>query len=235
MIRSQASRTTVVGVKSKRSLRSFACPYRLFNGCEAAQKMRPLVPCDCCLPHSFAGVDAHMARCVVRRSARISHVLGMRGVAQILQSVVERIAVDVVNHIRLFIVNHLPDHSMSFVMRCKDGAVQAASITGCECTPSCVFAVPPTGLRRRLEKLWRTLPPKQTARLRVIFEQLAEKVCLGQILRSHRNLHNRFRGQGRALLTQRFRPVSYGRFTIRSQPVGQFLTWLHGKTGEWAR
>lgn len=209
----------MVLMKTKRDFRFFARPHGLFNRIKPAQEASSLVLRDTGLPLPSTRIDTDVPGRVVRGAARIGHVLRMRNVTQILQTVIRWIPIDMVNHVRLFAMGHLPNHPVRLVVDSKDRTVKAASIAGRECAPSSVLTVPPAALDSRCKMLRRTRSPKQMADLRVINQQVAEKLGIRQFLGSHVNLYNRFRGQGRALLTQRFRPASYGRVTVCSQAI----------------
>jgi hypothetical protein len=79
-----------------------------------------------------------------------------------------------------------------------------------------VLSVPHAKPSVAREHFWGSREPKQVTGGRIVSQQLADQLGTDIYSGSHGALP-RVRGQGRARQQPRFRPVSYGRFTICSQ------------------
>jgi hypothetical protein len=160
---------------------------------------------------------------VVNAAPRVPRIYGVIRLAKIAESVVELVAVDVVNKLRPTSIHDgerhpvgeegLAHNAASFVTARKGGK---GGLPGEQVAPTRVLHGWMTHVRKAGK---RTRTPAKFSRQGIILKKLAANLGGDISSVSHSAVLSRG-GQGRALFPQRFRPALYGRLIVRSQARG---------------
>ncbi len=169
------------------------------------------IPRDTIVPRGI--IDAHGA---------VPSVYGLRNLSQIAPAVVGFDAVGVIDDVIRPAAGHpRPSRSVGAHGSTKKVPAQVPVSFRCKRRLTCKAPVPYSCLdlgrsMRSVEQFGGALAPRQNAGLGIVIKNLAEKVRRGQVSVSH-VVSPYVYGQGRALLTQRFRPALDSGITICSQ------------------
>lgn len=178
------------------------------------------------LPAGLVPTNSIVPAGVVVSHLRVTQIHRIADLPKIHPSVIAAYSIYMVDlFVRPLTSHHRPHDTMRFSRNSKKMArpVTAAIHTG-KGGLSGKLRIPYFSLPFRrpvpcYKKAGTALPPSKLTSFRVVLKKLVQHFRIGQSLISH-SVSPHVRGQGRALLTQRFRPVSYGGFTLCSQ-VGE--------------
>lgn len=198
---------------------------RFFKGGEGAKRQSFFADISLRRPSLANFIDASPSRGIRPRFSHVSHVDGPRDAPKILPPIVLRIAVYVVDMLRLFPGHKLPYYSVLEKLPIADCTAKIpVRLCAVQCWLPGIFCVPDFGVDfRRSFRMREFVDPAKLpfyfSSFRIVIEKLAKPFYGWQSSCSH-VVSPYVRGQGRALLTQRFRPVFHSRITVCSQPFG---------------
>jgi len=173
------------------------------------------------LPSPARPGHSYVARLVRFAEAHILTILGLRRLSQIFKAVIRLISVDMVDPDRVAPMHELPNNPVRLVVRAINFSVLIAArpVDAVKCSLPGPARVPRRCHNHVGEMIFGPPPPKKQTCFAFVAERLAKKISIGQFFGSH-VVSPHVRGQGRALLTQRFRPAFPSRITVCSQGGG---------------
>lgn len=158
--------------------------------------------------------------------ARVPSICGGINLAKIAYAIIRSVSVYVVQKTyRKAPIVHEPSNPMPLLGMAEDRALRVpirlywkSWLAGMLCIPS------PTNCQRAKSRGRPTHAgvsgfPRQLPSFRIVFKKLAQDLCRGQVFISH-VVSPHVRGQGRALLTQRFRPAFFSKNPLKQQVLG---------------
>lgn len=209
-------RRSMVSMIPVSNLPFFSCFDRIRKTTERPKAKAFIVDRGECSPFTFSQHDADSSGFIRFRQSHVSHVRLLVNASQICPAVIRSVAIYVIDVIRIVTSHPFPNHSMlkkaGAINRAKTISITFRRIEGRRSGPT---SVPDS--RHHLSASFpsckvadRAHAPSQFTRLRAVIKKIAQAILRRQWGFSHSVLPH-VRGQGRALLTQRFRPTFLSR------------------------